>query len=270
MNNHFENAITGTTSEGVPYLLRPPIGGSSNAPLVVAWHLLDPPRTETAFAAALPLDGLEAWRLYLGLPMSGGRMPAGGPEAFYGMLASDAPGLVHGPIHEGAVREAPVAIAEVRERAGMSDSVSIGLLGGSMGGAVVAELVASGTVDARASVLLNPLLELRMMIDAVSPAFGGYTWTPAGSAAAARIDYVHRAAEFTHGSSIRVVSGDADAPFFVASAQSFAEAIGADLQVVSGAAHALADEPGVAPAPQNDTARAFDELTVAWFRKHLN
>jgi hypothetical protein len=47
---------------------------------VVVWHLMDPPWTEAAFAAALLLAGLEAWRTYLGLPLSGSRMPPGGAE----------------------------------------------------------------------------------------------------------------------------------------------------------------------------------------------
>jgi hypothetical protein len=48
---------------------------------VVAWHLLDSPRTEAALAAAVPLAGLDAWRIYFGLPLSGARLPEGGyPE----------------------------------------------------------------------------------------------------------------------------------------------------------------------------------------------
>ena len=168
MNDHIETPTTGTTSQGVPYLLIAPRSGASDAPLVVAWHLLDPPRTEAAFAAALPLDGLDAWRLYLGLPMSGSRTPEGGMDAVFGL---------HGPGRAGArctgrstaqaVAEAPAAIAEVRERAGIADGVAVGLMGGSMGGAIVAELLATRALDARAAVLLNPLLELRPMIDAV-------------------------------------------------------------------------------------------------------
>ena len=41
--------------------------------MVIAWHLLDAPRSETAFAAALPMRGLDAWRVYLGLPLTGRR-----------------------------------------------------------------------------------------------------------------------------------------------------------------------------------------------------
>ena len=57
---------------GVPYVALPPAGGARpDAPVVVAWHLLDAPRTEAAFAAAVPLTGLDAWKIYFGLPMSG-------------------------------------------------------------------------------------------------------------------------------------------------------------------------------------------------------
>src|SRR6266487_1286705 len=70
---------------GVPYVALPPVGTpeGESAPLVVAWHLHDPPRSERAMAAALPLKGLPAWRVYLGLPLSGSRLPDGGLEAFF-------------------------------------------------------------------------------------------------------------------------------------------------------------------------------------------
>ena len=84
--------ITGTTSNGVPFLAIPPTGDRATAPIVVLWHLMDPPRTEAAFAAALPLDGLDAWKLYLGLPGFGPRSPEGGLDEIMGKLATDAPG----------------------------------------------------------------------------------------------------------------------------------------------------------------------------------
>ena len=270
MNDHIETPTTGTTAQGVPYVLLPPRSGAPDAPLIVAWHLLDPPRTEAAFAAALPLDGLDAWRLYLGLPMSGSRTPEGGFDAIFALMGQDAPGLVHGPIHAQAVAEAPAAIAEVRELAGIADGVPVGLMGGSMGGSIVAELLATRALDARAAVLLNPLLDLRTMIDAFAPMVGGYTWTPAGEAAAASIDYVRRADEVAaSGASVRVISGSDDEPWFVASAAAFADAVGADLQTVDGVGHALADEPGIEPVPQSDAARTYDALAVDWFRRNL-
>ncbi|GLZ47289.1 hypothetical protein Acsp06_34740 [Actinomycetospora sp. NBRC 106375] len=55
----------------MPYVLRAPAGRRTDAPVVVGWHLMDAPRSEAAFAAVLPLDGLDAWRIYLGLPEMG-------------------------------------------------------------------------------------------------------------------------------------------------------------------------------------------------------
>lgn len=67
---------------GVPYVALPPEQAVERAPMVVAWHLASPPRSETAMAAALPLRGLQAWRLYLGLPLLGRRLPGGGLDLF--------------------------------------------------------------------------------------------------------------------------------------------------------------------------------------------
>ncbi|MDP9443584.1 MAG: hypothetical protein M3P83_04225 [Actinomycetota bacterium] len=70
-------SVTGTAA-GVPFLAVPPRTPSTSTPVVVAWHLMDSPRTEAAFAAALPLQGLDAWRIYLVCPCAGpGFRPAG-------------------------------------------------------------------------------------------------------------------------------------------------------------------------------------------------
>ena len=42
-----------------------------------------------------------------------------------------------------------------------------------------------------------------------------------------------------------------------------------DLAVVPGVGHALAEEPGVEPAPQTPGAAAVDRLAAEWFRLHL-
>src|SRR5919106_1108017 len=77
------------TAAGVPYVALPPPGGAEGAPLVVPWPLASPPRSETAMAAALPLRRLDAWRVYLGLPMLGSRLPAGGLEEFFRRFRED-------------------------------------------------------------------------------------------------------------------------------------------------------------------------------------
>ena len=173
--------LTGTTSNGVPYLAVPPASDAATAPVIILWHLMDAPRSEAAFAAALPLDGLDAWKVYLGLPTFGARSLPGGVDEVMKLLATDAPGLVHGPVHSQAAEEFPAAWADLSKTLGIGADVSAGLVGGSMGAAIASEVLARGTSGATAAVLVSPLLQLRPMIDAVSPQFGGYDWTDAGT-----------------------------------------------------------------------------------------
>ena len=80
-----QNATVSGVAAGVPYVALPPAGrhgGHEPAPLIIAWHLNDPPRSAAAMAAALPLSGAAAWRVYLDLPMHGQRQLPGGLEEF--------------------------------------------------------------------------------------------------------------------------------------------------------------------------------------------
>jgi hypothetical protein len=163
----------------VPYLAVPPASDGATAPVIILWHLMDAPRSEAAFAAALPLDGLDAWKVYLGLPTFGARSLPGGVDEVMKLLAADAPGLVHGPVHSQAAEEIPAAWADLCRTLGIGADVSVGLVGGSMGAAIASEVLARGTSGATAAVLVSPLLQLRPMIDAASPQFGGYDWTDA-------------------------------------------------------------------------------------------
>ncbi len=105
------------TAAGVPFVALPPAGDvGASAPAVVAWHLMDPPRTETAFAAALPLAGLDAWRFYLCLPMCGARSLAGGFEELMRLAMDDAVLNVYGPLVRQASGEFLAVQAELRAR----------------------------------------------------------------------------------------------------------------------------------------------------------
>lgn len=260
---------TGTTANGVPYLVVPT--ASPAAPVVVVWHLLDPPRTEAAMAAALPLAGLDATKIYLGLPMTGSRSIEGGPDAILALLAEDAPALVHGPIFTQAVDEFPAAFDELRSRFEVAPDAAVGLLGGSMGSAVAAGVLAAGTSGARAAVLVSPMLQLRALIDTMAPMFGGYTWSAEADRYAERLDFVARSPELTAtGAAIRIVAGaDDDAGAILDVARRVAEATGADLHLLDGVAHALAEEPGIEAAPQTAAAARVDALAADWLRTHL-
>ncbi len=254
---------------GVPYLAVPPGGGPRpDAPVVVAWHLLDPPRTERAFAAALPLAGLDAWRIHLGLPLSGSRSP--GDEELMRLGFEDAVLKLHGPIPQRALEEAGPALAVLRDELGIGDG-PVGVLGGSAGAAVAQLVLTERVLPVRAAVLVSPVVSLRPLVDALGRRFGfAYSWSPAADAVAASRDFVARAAEFGD-VAVRLVVGADDAPDGVlAPARALAEALPvADLVVVEGMEHALAEAPGDEPAPQTPHAAEVDAHAVAWFRRHL-
>src|SRR5262245_62394416 len=102
--------------------------------MIVAWHGLDPPRTPLAFAAAVPMTGVPAWRVYLGLPMTGARLPAGGLAELAARSERDYLLELLVPIVERAAGELPEAVAALREQLEVPDS-PVGLAGFCAGGA---------------------------------------------------------------------------------------------------------------------------------------
>jgi hypothetical protein len=81
--------ITGTAA-GVPFTALPPaVAAEGPVPLVVTWHMLDAPCTNAAFAAALPMTGVPAWRVHLGMPLCGARMLDGEPDAIVKLARED-------------------------------------------------------------------------------------------------------------------------------------------------------------------------------------
>jgi pimeloyl-ACP methyl ester carboxylesterase len=139
---------------------------------------MDPPRSEAAFAAALPLNGLNAWRIYLGLPMCGARLPSGGPEALMRLFYQDAVLKGYQPIAKQGAAEFPAALMAARQQLGL--------------------------------------------------------------------DRLHSALTKRYSDPARV-----------------------DLIVVPGMGHALAEEPGISPAPQTEPAAAVDQHAMSWLRAHL-
>src|SRR5215469_12550534 len=109
-------AISGMAAD-VPYAAWPPAGrqdGREPAPLIVAWHMNDPPRSAAAMASALPLAGVPAWRVYLDLPMHGRRQLPGGLQEFMQLGYADAVLEAFEPQVSQAVAEFPAVLAELR------------------------------------------------------------------------------------------------------------------------------------------------------------
>lgn len=133
--------VTGTAA-GVPFTALPPAAaGAGPAPLVLTWHMMDAPCTDAAFAAALPMTGVPAWRVHLGMPLCGARMLAGGMDAVLDLARADPMMSYLDPVVGQAAAEFPAALAELGERLPVRAG-PVGLVGGSLGGAVVLRLLA--------------------------------------------------------------------------------------------------------------------------------
>lgn len=267
---------TGLATE-VPYLILPPASGQADAPLVVGWHLFDSPRTESAFAAALPLDGLDAWRIYFGLPMCGARKPPGGDEEVMRLGYEDAVRNLYEPVQDQAVAEFEPALAAVRDRFGLT-SDRLGLLGGSAGAGAALGVLAEVRLPVAAAVVVSPLVQLRPLVEANGRLFGmTYPWDAGSDAIADKIDFVRRADELVRaGAPLRLVVGaldDTEAihdPAARLQERLVKHGVESDLAVVPDMQHMLAEPPGDEPAPQTEHAAACDRLAVEWFAARLS
>lgn len=264
------------TAAGVPYLILPPASGRTDAPIVVGWHLFDPPRTESAFAAAMPLDGLDAWRIYLGLPLCGARKPAGGDEEVMRLGMEDAVGNLYGPVQDLAVAEFEPALAAIRAEHGLTGD-RLALLGGSAGAAAALGVLAATSLPVAAAVVVSPLTQLRPLVAANARLYGiVYSWNAGSEAIADKIDFVARAPELARaGAPLRLLVGELDdaeaihAPALAVRDALLGAAVEAEVTVVPNMPHMLVDPPGDEPAPQTDYAAAADRLAVEWFTRRL-
>jgi pimeloyl-ACP methyl ester carboxylesterase len=255
--------ITGTAA-GVPFTALPP-AADGPAPLIATWHMLDAPRSDAAFAAALPMHGLPAWRVHLGMPMCGARMVDGSMDAALDLVREDALMSYLHPFVRQAVEEFPAALASIRAQLPVDDG-PIGVVGGSLGGAVALRILADTGIPVFAGAVVNAAIRMRSVVDLFP---GDYPYDAESGKAADSLDFVAKANAIT--APLLVVSGELDHPALRADALTLAGVLGdrAELLSIPGLAHPLADEPGIEPAPQLPLARAVDAGLTTWFRRHL-
>jgi dienelactone hydrolase len=264
---------------GVPFVALPPIREErSSAPVVVSWHLMDAPRTETAFAAAVPLSGLDAWRIYLGLPLCGSRLPAGGWDEVMRLGYEDAVLKLIVPVIDQAADEFGEAIADLRSRLQLREG-PIGVMGGSTGAAVAQLILASDEFEVNSAVLISPIVQLRTAVEATGRRFGiTYPWSAESNQAAARLDFIARASEIiSKQPAVLLIVGEEDDLGIRESAAGlqmelelqYEDKNRAQVAQVPGMEHALADEPGMDPAPQTSQAAEVDSLAVGWLQRYL-
>lgn len=273
------DTITGTAA-GVPFTALPPTTTVDGpAPLIVTWHMLDAPRTDAAFAAALPMRGVPAWRVHLGMPMCGARMVDGRVDAVVELARRDALTAFLAPFVYQAADEFPAALAVLRDQLPVDDE-PVGVLGGSLGGAVALEVLTAGRAPVAAVALVNPAVRIRSVVELVGPLMSGagpYRWTAESHRTADELDFVARAPDIPAQPPLLLVSGELDHPALRADAAALVDALReryvhpdeVELIGVPDLAHPLADEPGLEPAPQGPAARAVDDILTRWFLRQL-
>jgi len=257
--------ITGTAA-GVPFTALPPADGGP-APLIVTWHMLDAPRSDAAFAAALPMNDLPAWRVHLGMPMCGARMVDGNMDAGLELMRDDVLMSFLYPFVRQATGEFPAALASIRAQLPV-DNGPIGVLGGSLGGAVALRILADTEIPVFAAAVVNAAIRLRSVVGLFP---GDYPYDAASENAVDSLDFVTRADMIAGRAPLLVISGALDHPALRADAFRLVDELGdrSELLSVPGLAHPLANEPGIEPAPQLPPAREVDAGLTTWFRRHL-
>ncbi|MEV4144388.1 alpha/beta hydrolase [Amycolatopsis sp. NPDC049691] len=249
-------AVEGVAA-GVPFVALAPADPAAPAAVLAGWHLMEEPSSERAFAEAVPMTGLQAWRVYFGLPLTGARLPEGGPAELFRLASEDAVLNVFEPVTEQAAAEFPAALAELRDR--LPGAVGpLGVFGGSAGSLVALEVLARGGVEAAA--VVSPVVRLAPVIGRNERLFDvTYPWTPRSRAVADHYDYVRRAGELT--APLLLVAGADDDVAVREPAEALREKLGTELVTVDGMAHEF--------PPGTPEAKAVDAAFTAWFARRL-
>ena len=278
------NAAISGVAAAVPYVARPPAGrhdGRESAPLIIAWHLNDPPRSAAAMASALPLAGVAAWRVYLDLPMHGRRQLPGGLEEFMALGYQDAVLKAFAPQVTQAADEFPAVLAELRAQLPVTDG-PIGVVGASVGTLPAQLVMAGGAAQVSAAALISPVIQLAEVVAANERRFGvSYPWSDASKAVAARFDFVSRVGEIAARDpqpAILLITGAEDDPAFPLQAQRLAAKLReryrdpqpVGLTSIPGMKHAFAAEPGIDAAPQTAEAKLVDAAVTRWFSRYIS
>jgi pimeloyl-ACP methyl ester carboxylesterase len=228
-------------------------------------------------AEALPLNGLRAWRGYLGLPLSGSRLPEGGLDGFFRLSYEDAVLKVFDPTCRQAVEEFPPALAALRRELPLGAG-SLGLIGGSVGALVALSVLAETDLPVDAVALISPAIRLPAVVALNERRFNvTYPWTEQSRATAERLDFLARAEEIVkrEAAVLLVVGALDDQEGIRAPAEQLWRVLSrerpdrAALASIPEMAHALAEEPGLDPAPQTPHAARVDAVVAGWFHRHL-
>lgn len=269
---------------GVPIVLSFPDNRDKPAPLIVLWHGFNTPNSEQALAKTIPLEGVNAWKAYLGLPLFGARMPVGGIDELTRRVREDYLLQLFLPVVEGAVRELPNVVEALQSRFDIQSDFGIGLFGFSAGGFAAMLALAENKIPIKAAVLAGVSKDISSAVRATEQFNNSeYQWTEASQAASRRIDFVLRSEEivinaqlpamlFLHGGNDEIFAPD-EVQQLYAALRPYYESAGCldqlSLKIFSHLQHQI--EP---PTDEISQALRADYLALQtavanWFEEHL-
>lgn len=268
--------ITGTAA-GVPYLALPPATGPAPAPLVLGLHAFEPPRSEAALAGALPMASLPAWRVYLGLPLFGARLPEGGVAEINRRGERDYLVELFGPVVEEAAAELARAETDLRSVLPVTEAPA-GLVGVGAGGSAVLLALAEGRKPVGAAAVVNPVLDPAPVLATREQRTGEpYTWHEQARRTRTWLDFPDRAPEVARNHTpLLVVNGGRDEVITPRTGRHMHEALRPWMPehalhhiVVPDLAHVIGPEPGLRPPPPTPAGVLADRALTEWFHRFL-
>ncbi|MFI6579399.1 alpha/beta hydrolase family protein [Nocardiopsis sp. NPDC050513] len=268
--------VTGTAA-GVPYLALPPAAGDAAAPLVLALHAFEPPRGEAALAGAIPMAPLPAWRVYLGLPLFGARLPEGGVPEVNRRGERDYLVELFGPVVEESAAELHRVADALRAALPVTDD-PVGLVGFGAGAAATLLTLAESRLPVGAAAVINPVADPALVIAARERRSGApYAWDERSRQTRAWLDFGARAEEVARARTpLLVVSGGQDEVVTPDDGQALHDALRPHVPehalrhiVIPDLAHTIGPEPGLAPGPLTPAGVLTDRALTEWLHRHL-
>lgn len=280
-----EVPTTGTAA-GVPFLALPPaVAVPAPAPLVIGLHAFEPPRSESALAGTIPMAALPAWRVYLGLPLFGARLPEGGVTEINQRGERDYLVDLFGPVVEEAAAELRKVDAELRSSLPVADTPT-GLVGVGAGATTVLLALAENRLPVGAAAVVNPIVDPTLLMAARERRTGTpYRWNSRAQRTRGRLDMSARATEITRNRTpLLMVGGGADEVSPPDHGRAFHDDLARQAGgatdgpghehalrhiVVPDLAHSIGPEPGLEPGPLTPAGVLADRALTEWFHRHL-
>ena len=281
--------VTGTAA-GVPFLALPPAAATdAPAPLVVGLHAFEPPRSEAALAGAVPMASLPAWRVYLGLPLFGARLPEGGVTEINRRGERDYLVELFGPVVEEAAAELRRVIEELRSDFPVADT-PVGLVGVGAGASAVLLALTGNRLPVGAAAVINPIVYPSLLMSPRERRTGTpYSWSNQALQTRGWLDFSARADEISSNAApMLIVNGGRDEVAPREHGRAFrdtratqnlrrsSEQGGRQTPehalrhiVVPDLAHAIGPEPGLEPGPLTPAGVLTDRALTEWFHLHL-